>query len=131
MPDALDALADRIRTAAKAKQRILIVSQQEARLRELLEDRDVYPAAGLLTWSHTALTPGLIVLGSQPVAQGFRLPSAELDVYGDTDIFGGLRQRVRRGVVPRAVRHLEARVRAGRPHCAPSTTASAVSSGCD
>ena len=95
----IDALAERIRTATRSKQRILIVSQQEARLRELLEDRDVYPAAGLLTWSHTALTPGLIVLGSQPVAQGFRVPSAELDVYGDTDIFGGLRQRVRRGVV--------------------------------
>ena len=95
----LDALADRVRTAAKSKQRVLIVTQQEARLRELLEDRDVYAAAGLLTWSHTQLTPGLIVLGNQPVAQGFRLSAAGLDVYGDTDIFGGLRQRVRRGVV--------------------------------
>jgi len=95
----LDALADRVRTDARAKQRILIVTQQEARLRELLEDRDVYPAAGLLTWSHTPLMPGLIVLGSQPVAQGFRLAAAQLDVYGDSDIFGGLRQRVRRGVV--------------------------------
>src|SRR3989441_1440836 len=43
--------------------------------------------------------PGLVVLGNQPVAQGFRLPSQQLEVYGDTDLFGGLRQRVRRGVV--------------------------------
>ncbi len=95
----MDALAERVRTGARSKQRILIVTQQESRLRELLEDRDVYPAAGRLTWSHTPLMPGLVVLGSQPVAQGFRLPAAELDVYGDSDIFGGLRQRVRRGVI--------------------------------
>ncbi|HEY0492389.1 MAG TPA: CarD family transcriptional regulator, partial [Candidatus Dormibacteraeota bacterium] len=94
-----DGLAERLRTDSRAKQRILIVSQQEARLRELLEDRDIFAAGGLLAWSQTPLMPGLIVLGSQPVAQGFRLSAAALDVYGDTDIFGGLRQRVRRGVV--------------------------------
>jgi len=59
----------------------------------------VYPAAGLFTWSQTPLMPGLLVLGSQAVAQGFRVPALRLDVYGDTDLFGGLRQRVRRGVV--------------------------------
>jgi len=62
----IDAFSDRVRTDARAKSRVLIVTQQEPRLRELLEDRDVYPAGG---------------------------------VYGDTDLFGGLRQRVRRGVV--------------------------------
>ena len=94
-----DALAERLRTDSRAGRRILIVSQQEARLRELLGDRDLFAAGGLLTWSQTALLPGLIVLGNQAVAQGFRLAGADLDVYGDTDIFGGLRQRVRRGVV--------------------------------
>jgi transcription-repair coupling factor (superfamily II helicase) len=94
-----DALAERLRTDSRVKQRILIVSQQEARLRELLQDRDIFAAGGLLAWTQTPLMPGLIVLGGQPVAQGFRLPAADLDVYGDSDIFGGLRQRVRRGVV--------------------------------
>jgi transcription-repair coupling factor (superfamily II helicase) len=95
----IDAFSDRVRTDARAKSRILIVTQQERRLRELLEDRDVYPAGGVFVWSHTPLMPGLVVLGDQPVAQGFRVPSQQLDVYGDTDLFGGLRQRVRRGVV--------------------------------
>ena len=95
----IDAFSDRVRTDARAKSRILIVTQQERRLRELLEDRDVYPAGGVFVWSQTPLMPGLVVLGDQPVAQGFRLPSEQLDVYGDTDLFGGLRQRVRRGVV--------------------------------
>ncbi len=95
----MDAFADRVRADAREKARILIVTQQERRLRELLDDRDVYPAAGLFTWSQTPLMPGLLVLGSQAVAQGFRVPALRLDVYGDTDLFGGLRQRVRRGVV--------------------------------
>jgi transcription-repair coupling factor (superfamily II helicase) len=95
----IDAFSDRVRTDARAKSRVLIVTQQEARLRELLEDRDVYPAGGVFVWSQTPLSPGLVVLGNQPVAQGFRLPSQQLEVYGDTDLFGGLRQRVRRGVV--------------------------------
>ncbi|TMD86710.1 MAG: transcription-repair coupling factor [Chloroflexi bacterium] len=95
----IDAFSDRVRTDARAKARVLIVTQQEPRLRELLEDRDVYPAGGVFLWSQTPLSPGLVVLGNQPVAQGFRLPSQQLEVYGDTDLFGGLRQRVRRGVV--------------------------------
>src|SRR5256714_7254760 len=95
----IDAFSDRVRTDARAKARVLIVTQQEPRLRELLEDRDVHPAGGGLLWSQTPLSPGLVVLGNQPVAQGFRLPSQQLEVYGDTDLFGGLRQRVRRGVV--------------------------------
>jgi transcription-repair coupling factor (superfamily II helicase) len=95
----IDAFSDRVRTDARAKSRVLIVTQQEPRLRELLEDRDVYPAGGVFLWSQTPLMPGLVVLGNQPVAQGFRVPSQQLEVYGDTDLFGGLRQRVRRGVV--------------------------------
>src|SRR5712691_5812650 len=95
----IDAFSDRVRTDARAKSRLLIVTQQEPRLRELLEDRDVYPAGGVFLWSQTPLSPGLVVLGNQPVAQGFRVPSQQLEVYGDTDLFGGLRQRVRRGVV--------------------------------
>ena len=95
----IDPFSDRIRTAAREKSRVLVVTQQEARLRELLEDRDVYPAGGVFVWSQTPLAPGLVVLGSQPVPQGFRLPSQRLEVYGDSDLFGGLRQRVRRGVV--------------------------------
>jgi transcription-repair coupling factor (superfamily II helicase) len=95
----IDAFSDRVRTDSRAKSRVLIVTQQEPRLRELLEDRDVYPAGGVFLWSQTPLAPGLVVLGNQPVAQGFRMPSQQLEVYGDTDLFGGLRQRVRRGVV--------------------------------
>jgi transcription-repair coupling factor (superfamily II helicase) len=95
----IDAFSDRVRTDARAKSRVLIVTQQEPRLRELLEDRDVYPAGGVFLWSQTPLAAGLVVLGNQPVAQGFRVPSQQLEVYGDTDLFGGLRQRVRRGVV--------------------------------
>jgi len=95
----IDAFSDRVRLDAREKSRVLIVTQQEPRLRELLEDRDVYPAGGVFVWSQTPLMPGLVVLGNQPVAQGFRLPSQQLEVYGDTDLFGGLRQRVRRGVV--------------------------------
>src|SRR6202521_5140766 len=95
----IDAFSDRVRTDARAKARVLIVTQQEPRLRELLEDRDVYPAGGAFLWSQNPLSPGLVVLGNQPVAQGFRVPSQQLEVYGDTDLFGGLRQRVRRGVV--------------------------------
>jgi len=95
----IDAFSDRVRQDARAKSRVLIATQQERRLRELLEDRDVYPAGGVFLWSQTPLAPGLVVLGNQPVAQGFRIPSQQLEVYGDTDLFGGLRQRVRRGVV--------------------------------
>ncbi len=95
----IDAFSDRVRADTRAKSRVLITTQQEPRLRELLEDRDVYPAGGVFLWSQTPLAPGLVVLGNQPVAQGFRLPSQQLEVYGDTDLFGGLRQRVRRGVV--------------------------------
>ncbi|TME21400.1 MAG: transcription-repair coupling factor, partial [Chloroflexi bacterium] len=95
----IDAFSDRVRSDARAKSRVLIVTQQERRLRELLEDRDVYSAGGVFVWSQTPLAPGLVVLGNQPVAQGFRLPAQQLEVYGDTDLFGGLRQRVRRGVV--------------------------------
>jgi len=95
----IDAFSDRVRTDARAKSRVLIVTQQEPRLRELLEDRDVYPAGGVFLWSQTPLSPGLVVLGNQPLAQGFRIPSQQLEVYGDSDLFGGLRQRVRRGVV--------------------------------
>jgi len=95
----VDAFADRVRADAREKSRILIVTQQERRLRELMEDRDVYPAGGLFVWSQTPLAQGLVVLGSQPVAQGFGIPSQKLEVYGHTDLFGGLRQRVRRGVV--------------------------------
>src|SRR5205085_699869 len=89
----IDAFSDRVRTDAREKSRVLIVTQQERRLRELLEDRDVYPAGGVFVWAQTPLMPGLVVLGNQPVAQGFRLPSQPLEVYGDTDLFGGLRQR--------------------------------------
>jgi len=95
----IDAFADRVRGDAREKQRVLIITRQERRLRELLDDRDVFAAGGVFTWSQTALAPGLVVLGDRPVAQGFRVPAAQLDVYGDTDLFGGLRQRVRRGVV--------------------------------
>ena len=95
----IDAFSDRVRTDAREKSRVLIVTQQERRLRELLEDRDVFPAGGVFVWSQTPLMPGLVVLGDQAVAQGFRAPALQLDVYGDTDLFGGLRQRVRRGVV--------------------------------
>jgi transcription-repair coupling factor (superfamily II helicase) len=95
----IDAFSDRVRTDARAKSRVLIVTQQEPRLRELLEDRDVYPAGGVFLWSQTPLAAGLVVLGNQPVAQGFKVPSQQLEVYGDTDLFGGMRQRVRRGVV--------------------------------
>ena len=95
----IDAFSDRVRTDLRDKSRVLIVTQQEARLRELLEDRDVYPAGGVFSWSQTPLVPGLAVLGNQAVAQGFHLAAQRLDVYGDTDLFGGLRQRVRRGVV--------------------------------
>jgi transcription-repair coupling factor (superfamily II helicase) len=95
----IDAFSDRVRSDLREKSRVLIVTQQERRLRELLEDRDVYPAGGLFNWSQTPLAPGLVVLGDRPVAQGFRMASGQLDVYGDTDLFGGLRQRVRRGVV--------------------------------
>ena len=95
----IDAFSDRVRGDARDKARVLIVTQQERRLRELLEDRDVYPAGGVFTWSQTPLAQGLVVLGDRAVAQGFRAPSVQLDVYGDTDLFGGLRQRVRRGVV--------------------------------
>jgi transcription-repair coupling factor (superfamily II helicase) len=95
----IDAFSDRVRQDLRDKGRVLIVTQQEARLRELLEDRDVYPAGGVYVWSQTPLAPGLAVLGNQAVAQGFRLAAQGLDVYGDTDLFGGLRQRVRRGVV--------------------------------
>src|SRR5207237_5142341 len=84
---------------SRGKGRVLVASQQERRLRELLEDRDLYPAAGLFVAGQTELTPGLIVLGNQPVAQGFGIPEVQLEVYGDSDLFGGLRQRVRRGVV--------------------------------
>ncbi|HEY9288081.1 MAG TPA: transcription-repair coupling factor, partial [Candidatus Dormibacteraeota bacterium] len=95
----IDAFSDRVRGDAREKGRILIVTQQERRLRELLEDRDVFPAGGVFVWSQTPLAPGLVVLGDRAVAQGFRVPAVQLDVYGDTDLFGGLRQRVRRGVV--------------------------------
>ncbi|HEX3629478.1 MAG TPA: CarD family transcriptional regulator, partial [Candidatus Dormibacteraeota bacterium] len=95
----IDAFSDRVRTDAREQSRILIVTQQERRLRELLEDRDVFPAGGVFVWSQTPLMPGLVVLGDRAVAQGFRIPTAQLDVYGDTDLFGGLRQRVRRGVI--------------------------------
>src|SRR5207302_785557 len=39
------------------------------------------------------------VRGKQPVAQGCRVPAQRLEVYGGSDLCGGLRQRVRRGVV--------------------------------
>jgi transcription-repair coupling factor (superfamily II helicase) len=95
----MDAFSDRVRGDAAGKSRVVIVTQQERRLRELLEDRDVFPAGGVFVWSQTPLVPGLVVLGDHPVAQGFRVPAIRLEVYGDTDLFGGLRQRVRRGVV--------------------------------
>ncbi len=95
----IDSFSDHLRMAAREKRRVLVITQQERRLRELLEDRDVYPAAGLFHLMQTELVPGLIVLGNQPVAQGFAVQGLELEVYGDTDLFGGLRQRVRRGVV--------------------------------
>src|SRR5258708_31777653 len=95
----IDAFSDRVRTDARAKSRVLIVTQQQARLRGLLEDREVYPAGGVFLWSQTPLSPGLVGLGDQPVAQGFRMPSQQLEAYAATDLFGGLRQRVRRGVV--------------------------------
>ncbi len=95
----IDQFADHARQAAREKRRVLIVTQQERRLRELLEDRDVYPAAGLFSVPQTELAPGLIVIGNQSVAQGFTVPALELEVFGDTDLFGGVRQRVRRGVV--------------------------------
>src|SRR5439155_384509 len=75
----IDAFSDRVRTDARAKSRLLIVTQQEPRLRELLEDRDVYPAGGVFVWSQTPLAAGLVVLGNQPVAQGFRVPSQQLE----------------------------------------------------
>ena len=100
----LDAFADHTRSALKSHGRVLIVTQQERRLRELLEDRDVYAAGGLFQPGNTELAPGLIVLGNQPVAQGFAVPALQVEVYGDTDLFGGLRQRVRRGIVRRSTR---------------------------
>ena len=95
----IDQFAEQVRLLSRAKGRVLVATQQERRLRELLEDRDLYPAAGLFVAGQTELTPGLIVLGNQPVAQGFGIPEVQLEVYGDSDLFGGLRQRVRRGVV--------------------------------
>jgi len=100
----LDAFADHTRSTSKSHGRVLIVTQQERRLRELLEDRDVYAAGGLFQPPTTELAPGLIVLGNQPVAQGFAVPALQVEVYGDTDLFGGLRQRVRRGIVRRSTR---------------------------
>ena len=95
----IEAFADHVRAHMRGNTRLLVITQQAARLRELLEDRDLYPGAGLFVARQTEIVPGLIVLGNQPVAQGFAIPSLQLEVYGDTDLFGGLRQRVRRGVV--------------------------------
>jgi transcription-repair coupling factor (superfamily II helicase) len=100
----MDAFADHLREWSRAEGRVLIVTQQERRLRELLEDRDVYAAGGLFQPRQTDLAGGLVVLGNQPVAQGFAIPGLQLEVYGDTDLFGGLRQRVRRGIVRRSSR---------------------------
>jgi len=100
----IDAFADHIQSLSRAQGRVLIVTQQERRLRELLEDRDVYGAGGLFQPARTELASGLVVLGNQPVAQGFAVPGVGLEVYGDTDLFGGLRQRVRRGIVRRSTR---------------------------
>src|SRR6202011_5698656 len=61
----IDAFSDRVRTDARAKSRVLIATQQEPRLRELLEDRYVYPAGVVFVWSQTPLAPGLAVLGNQ------------------------------------------------------------------
>jgi transcription-repair coupling factor (superfamily II helicase) len=94
-----EVFTDHLRESARLDSRLLIVTQQHLRLKELLEDRDLYPAAGLFLPGQTELAPGLIVIGNQAVAQGFALPSLQLEIYGDTDVFGGLRQRVRRGVV--------------------------------
>ncbi|HYM49416.1 MAG TPA: transcription-repair coupling factor [Candidatus Limnocylindrales bacterium] len=95
----IEAFTDHVREQTRGGERILVVTQQAARLRELLEDRDLYPAAGLFVPRQAEIVPGLIIIGNQPVAQGFTIPSLQLEVYGDTDLFGGLRQRVRRGVV--------------------------------
>src|SRR2546421_1610501 len=43
----IDAFSGRGRTDARGKSRVLIVTQQEPRLRERLGDRDVYPAGGV------------------------------------------------------------------------------------
>src|SRR5438477_890914 len=58
----IDAFSDRVRSDAREKSRVLIVTQQEPRLRELLEDRDVYPAGGVFVWSQTPVAPGVGVL---------------------------------------------------------------------
>ena len=77
----IEAFADHVREHIRSNGRLLVVTQQAARLRELMEDRDLYPAAGLFVARQTELVPGLIVLGNQPVAQGFAIPSLDLEIY--------------------------------------------------
>src|SRR5207248_8297887 len=69
----IEAFADHVREHTRGNGRLLVVTQQAARLRELMEDRDLYPAAGLFVARQTELVPNLIVLGNQPVAQGFAI----------------------------------------------------------
>src|SRR5256712_7401213 len=49
----IDAFSDRVHTDAREKSRVLIVTQPEPRLREVLQDPDLHPARGAFGWAQT------------------------------------------------------------------------------
>ena len=82
-------LADETRRLTAERWRVVFASDQSERLRDLLEDRDIYPrvtkrGAG----SAEPPPPGAVDVVHAPLAAGFAAPDSRLLVLTDLEIFG-------------------------------------------
>ena len=77
---------------------VQIVSDQQRRLREILEDSDIFPRKMRGGTTDQPLQPGTLDIRGGEISAGWSLPAIKLLVLTDLEIFGfGKRIRTRRG----------------------------------
>ncbi len=87
----LDAFAEQVRATTGRGGRVAILSPQQRRIQELLEERAIYAASMRFDWTSTTLPPGALVLGGARLGSGLRVKALDLELWSDREIFGTAR----------------------------------------
>ena len=85
----IDQLADDVRRLTAERWRVVFASDQSERLRDVLEDRDIYPRVTKRgSGPAEPPPPGAVDVIHAPLAAGFAIPASRLLVLTDLEVFG-------------------------------------------
>jgi len=87
----LDAFGQQVRATIGRGGRVAILSPQQRRIQELLEEREVFAASMGFDWLSTPLPAGALVLGGGRLGSGLRMKALDLELWGDREVFGSAR----------------------------------------